>query len=132
MVATPLSLNATFAALADPTRRAILTRLAIGESTVTELSEPFDVSLPAISKHVRVLEEAGLLVREREGRVHRCRLGTAPLRSAADWIARYERFWETQFDALDRYLSAPKEEKPWRKQSKPSRTTRSTTRRAKG
>ncbi|MBI2564331.1 MAG: helix-turn-helix transcriptional regulator, partial [candidate division NC10 bacterium] len=98
----------------------------------TELSEPFDVSLPAISKHVRVLEEAGLLVRERDGRVHRCHLGAAPLRRAADWIARYERFWGAQLDALDRYLNTPKGGKPWRKPSKRSRTTRSTTRRATG
>jgi DNA-binding transcriptional ArsR family regulator len=97
-------LDATFAALADPTRRAILARLARGESMVTELAAPFAVSLPAISKHLRVLERAGLLARERSGRVHRCRLVAGPMRDAAEWIARYRSFWEGQLDALARHL----------------------------
>jgi DNA-binding transcriptional ArsR family regulator len=99
------SLDKTFAALADPTRRAILARLARGEASVTELAEPFNISLPAVSKHLRVLEKAGLLAREREGRVHRCRLVVAPMKDAAEWIAFYQRFWEGQFDALADYLT---------------------------
>ena len=115
MVKYSTDLDLTFRSLADPTRRAILTRLARGESTVTELAQPFDVSLPAVSKHVRMLETAGLLVRERDGRVHRCRLGAAPLQDAAAWIADYRRFWEGQFEALDRYLKRPAdgEDRSW-------------------
>jgi DNA-binding transcriptional ArsR family regulator len=97
-------LDATFGALADPTRRAIVARLAQGEASVTKLAEPFDVSLPAISKHLRVLESAGLLKREIDGRVHRCRLAAAPMQEAAAWIERYREFWEQQFDALAEYL----------------------------
>jgi DNA-binding transcriptional ArsR family regulator len=98
------SLNTTFSALSDPTRRAILHRLANGERTVTELAEPFDVSLPAISKHLRVLEGAGLLVQEKEGRIRRCQLSATPLKEAARWIGHYRRFWEESFDRLDKYL----------------------------
>lgn len=98
------TLDATFSALADPTRRAIVARLAEGEATVGELAAPFDVSLPAISKHLRVLESAGILARTREGRVHRCRLVAAPMRDAAEWIERYRRYWEEQLDSLERYL----------------------------
>ncbi|MFZ1060496.1 MAG: metalloregulator ArsR/SmtB family transcription factor [Candidatus Rokuibacteriota bacterium] len=109
------SLDATFAALADPTRRAILERLARGESSVTELAEPFDMSLPAVSKHLGVLERAGLLARERDGRVHRCCLAGGPMRDAARWIARYRIFWERQLDALAEHLdrSKKKEARPW-------------------
>ncbi len=99
-------LDATFGALADPTRRAILARLALGEATVTELATPFDVSLPAVSKHLRVLESAGLLRREIDGRVHRCRLAALPMKDAAAWIETYRAFWETQLDALARYLES--------------------------
>ncbi|MFQ5899554.1 MAG: ArsR/SmtB family transcription factor [Candidatus Methylomirabilia bacterium] len=99
------ALDSTFSALSDPTRRAILTRLARGEASVTALAEPFDISLPAISKHLRVLEGAGLLVRRKNGRIHRCRLVVGPMKSAAEWIARYRHFWEGQFDALAEYLS---------------------------
>jgi DNA-binding transcriptional ArsR family regulator len=98
------ALDATFAALADPTRRAILARLALGELSVSDLARPFEMSLPAVSKHLSVLENAGLVSREREGRVRRCRLTGAPLRGAADWISTYRRFWEEQLDALARYL----------------------------
>ena len=98
------SLNKTFSALADPTRRAILTRLAKGDSSVTDLAAPFSMSLPAISKHLRVLEKAGLLRQERDGRVRRCHLQAQPLKEAADWIAHYRQFWEGQFDALADYL----------------------------
>ena len=101
---TDRSLNATFSALADPTRRAILEQLAIGESTVSGLAAPFSVSLPAISKQMRVLEKAGLLTQEKDGRVRRCRLDASPMIQAADWIARYERFWEKHFESLASYL----------------------------
>jgi DNA-binding transcriptional ArsR family regulator len=93
-------LDATFAALSDPTRRAILARLARGEARVTELARPFNVSLPAISKHLRVLERAGLLTQKRDGRMRQCRLQAGPMRSAARWMDRYRCFWERQLDAL--------------------------------
>src|ERR671936_207924 len=94
-------LGRTFAALADPTRRAILARLTRGEASVTELAEPFDVSLPAISKHLRVLEEAGARGGGEHGRVRRCRLVSEPMRDALEWIVTYGRFWEAQFDSLE-------------------------------
>ncbi len=97
-------LDATFAALADPTRRTILTHLAKQASLVKDLAAPFDISPPAISKHLRVLERAGLLERRIEGRVHRCRLQPRPLKDAVDWLAEYRRFWERQLDALEAYL----------------------------
>jgi DNA-binding transcriptional ArsR family regulator len=97
-------LNETFSALADPTRRAILARLSEGETSVTILAEPFDVSLPAVMKHLRVLEDAGLIIREKEGRVSRCRLNAAPLQDAAAWINPYERFWRTRLVALETHL----------------------------
>src|SRR5277367_4712139 len=99
-------LDATFGALADPTRRAILARLARGEATVTELAAPFDVSLPAVSKHLRVLESAGLLRREIDGRIHRCRLAPRPMKDAAAWIETYRVFWEAQLEALANYLES--------------------------
>jgi DNA-binding transcriptional ArsR family regulator len=101
---SPEALDRTFSALSDPTRRAILRRLAIRKRTVTELAEPFDISLAAICKHLRVLEKAGLVVQEREGRVHRCRLSARPLQDAARWIVRYRRFWQESLDRLDEYL----------------------------
>ena len=98
-------LDRLFSALADPTRRAILARLAAeGEATISDLARPFAMSLPAISKHVRVLESAGLLLREVRGREHRCRLEPRPLKDAVDWLADYRRYWEAQLDALGRYL----------------------------
>jgi DNA-binding transcriptional ArsR family regulator len=117
------SLDTTFAALSDPTRRAILARLAGGESTVTELAKPFEVSLPAISKHLRVLEKAGLLRRERDGRIHRCSLNAKPMKDADDWIRRYRQFWEERLDALAEYLEkTQKEEDPsWSKDKPPSK-----------
>jgi len=98
-------LDAVFAALADPTRRAILSTLARGEATVGELAAPFDVSLPAISRHLRVLEGAGLLTREREGRLRRCRPLVGPIEEAAGWMTEYRRYWEEHFDALAAYLA---------------------------
>jgi DNA-binding transcriptional ArsR family regulator len=97
-------LSTTFAALADPTRRAILARLASGEASVTELAAPFDMSLPAISKHLKVLERAGLIARSRDAQWRPCHLNARPLRTAADWIEHYRRFWEESFDRLDEYL----------------------------
>src|SRR5438552_10078391 len=93
-------LGATFGALADPCRRAIVERLTRGEASVGELAEPFEMSLPAISKHLSVLEDAGLLVRTKEGRIRRCRLIEAPMRDAFEWIAMYGSFWEGQLDSL--------------------------------
>jgi DNA-binding transcriptional ArsR family regulator len=101
---SPDRLNATFAALADPTRRAILARLALGEVSVTELAEPFAMSLPAISKHLKVLENAGLIARGREAQWRPCRLEAGPLKDAADWLEEYRRFWEQSLDRLDDYL----------------------------
>jgi len=97
-------LSATFAALADPTRRAILARLALGETSVTELAKPFDISAPAVSKHLKVLERAGLIARSREAQWRPARLEAAPLKDAAHWIGHYRRFWEESLDRLDAYL----------------------------
>jgi DNA-binding transcriptional ArsR family regulator len=101
---TEASLDATFAALADPTRRAILARLALGETSVTELAAPFEMSMPAISKHLKVLEKAGLIDRGREAQTRPSRLNAAALKTAADWIDEYRKFWEESFDRLDAYL----------------------------
>ncbi len=97
-------LSEIFGALADPTRRAILARLALGETSVGELAEPFEMSLPAVSKHLGVLETAGLVQREKLGRVRRCQLDGRPLEAAATWIDHYRRFWEAQLDSLAKYL----------------------------
>ena len=97
-------LDRTFAALADPTRRAILARLASGEATVTELGEPFEMSLPAVSKHLKVLERAGLIARGRERQRRPARLEAEPLKEIAEWTDRYRRFWEESYDRLDEYL----------------------------
>jgi DNA-binding transcriptional ArsR family regulator len=97
-------LSATFAALADPTRRAILARLALGETSVTELAEPFDMSLPAISKHLKVLERANLIVRGREAQWRPCRIEPRALKEVDHWLERYRRFWDESLDRLDSYL----------------------------
>src|SRR6476469_1225512 len=97
-------LDQTFAALADPTRRAILARLALGEATVGELAEPFEVSLPAISKHLKVLETADLIIREKHAQQRICRLKPEALKTASDWIEQNRRMWEERFDRLDAYL----------------------------
>jgi DNA-binding transcriptional ArsR family regulator len=97
-------LSETFGALADPTRRAILARLASGEASVTELASPFDMSMPAISKHLKVLERAGLIARGREAQWRPCRLQAGPLKDVAGWVEHYRRFWEDSFDRLDVYL----------------------------
>jgi DNA-binding transcriptional ArsR family regulator len=97
-------LSQTFGALADPTRRAILARLASGEASVTDLAAPFDMSMPAISKHLKVLERAGLIARGRDAQWRPCRLQAAPLQDVAGWVENYRRFWEESFDRLDDYL----------------------------
>ena len=101
---TPDTLSNTFSALADPTRRAMLARLALGELSVTELAKPFEMSMPAISKHLKVLERAGLITRSREAQWRPCRLKAAPLKDAAEWIEHYRRFWDDSLDRLDHYL----------------------------
>jgi DNA-binding transcriptional ArsR family regulator len=98
------ALSATFSALADPTRRAILARLASGEVSVTKLAEPFEMSMPAVSKHLKVLERAGLIARGREAQWRPCRLEAGPLKDVSDWLEHYRRFWEESFDRLDAYL----------------------------
>jgi DNA-binding transcriptional ArsR family regulator len=109
---SPDPLSVTFAALADPTRRAILGRLAMGEATVGELALPFAMSLPAVSKHLSVLEGAGLIARERDGRMRRCTVRAEPLRAASEWIETYRQFWEGQFDALAAYLEDGRDHQP--------------------
>ena len=98
-------LSRTFSALADPTRRAILARLSSGEASVTELAEPFDMSLPAVSKHLKVLQRAGLIVRGRAAQWRPCRLDAAPLKDAANWLEHYRLFWEQSLDSLETYLT---------------------------
>ncbi len=104
---TPDQLDATFAALADPTRRAILARLARGDASVNELAAPFHMSLPAVSKHLKVLERAGLVARGRSAQKRPCRLVAEPLREVAEWTQQYRRFWEESFDRLDELLREP-------------------------
>jgi DNA-binding transcriptional ArsR family regulator len=101
---SPDRLSTTLAALADPTRRAILARLAAGEATVGELAEPFAMSLPAVSKHLKVLERAGLIARRRKAQWRPCRIEAGPLRDAAQWLEHYRHFWDDSFDRLDEYL----------------------------
>jgi DNA-binding transcriptional ArsR family regulator len=108
-------LSATFAALADPTRRAILARVAAGETSVGELAEPFKMSLPAISKHLKVLERAGLIVRSRDAQRRPCRLEAAPLKDAAHWINEYRQHWEQQLDRLNEYLRELHAQRPTNK-----------------
>ncbi len=116
--APPDALSATLSALADPTRRAILARLASGEVSVTKLAEPFDMSMPAISKHLKVLERAGLIARGREAQWRPCRLNAAPLKNVADFVENYRRFWEESFDRLDEYLIELKTQESRSKESK--------------
>ena len=106
------ALDRVFAALADPTRRAIVARLARGEASVGDLGEPFDMSGPAVTKHLKVLEAAGLLRREKDGRVHRCSLDAAPITTAAEWIELHRRMWEQQLDRLAAYLERTSDTEP--------------------
>ena len=114
------SLSTIFAALADPTRRAILARLVSGEASVTDLAEPFEMSMPAITKHLKVLERAGLIARGRDAQWRPCRLEASPLKEVADWLEHYRAFWEQSFDRLEDYLLElkQKEKKNDRKQRK--------------
>ena len=119
-------LSSTFAALADPTRRAILARLSLGETSVTELAKPFEMSMPAVSKHLKVLERAGLISRGREAQWRPCRLDASPLKDATSWLEAYRRFWSTHVDALERYLdrvhpSTTAKTKPSKERRGPSR-----------
>jgi DNA-binding transcriptional ArsR family regulator len=107
MVKYSAQLDSTFSALADPTRRAILASLMLGQASITELAKPHRMSLPAVMKHIRVLEDAGLVSQEKTGRTRHCRLATEPLKQAEDWIAQYRKFWEGAFDSLERFLSQP-------------------------
>jgi DNA-binding transcriptional ArsR family regulator len=121
----PDPLSSTLAAIADPTRRAILGRLAQGEATVTELAEPFAMTMPAISKHLKVLERAGLIERSRAAQMRPCRIRAAPLKDAADWIDRYRRLWEERFDRLEGYLRELQAQRPVdapRKQERPRKS----------
>ena len=104
MPSAPDHLSTTLAALSDPTRRAILARLAGGEATVTELAAPFAMSMPAVSRHLKVLEHAGLITRAREAQWRPCRISAAPLKDVAEWLAHYQRFWTESLDRLDEYL----------------------------
>ena len=124
------ALSQTFAALADPTRRALLARLATGAATVGELAEPFDMSLPAVSRHLKVLTDAGLIERHTEAQWRRCELRGEGFRAAADWIEFYRRFWEQQFDKLDAFLArtAPKLEAQARQRKTPCPPSLTTTR----
>jgi DNA-binding transcriptional ArsR family regulator len=117
---SPDHLSTTFAALADPTRRAILARLASGETSVKELAAPFEMTPPAVTKHLKVLQRAGLITRSRQAQWRPCRLEAAPLKDVADWVAHYRRFWEQKLDRLDEYLRElkAKEKKHGRKQRK--------------
>ena len=118
-------LSTTFAALADPTRRAILARLVSGACSVTELAEPFDMSMPAVSKHLRVLERAGLIARGREAQWRPCRLEAAPLKEVAEWAERYRHIWEARFDRLDHYLQELKQKEKQKEKYRVETTNRS-------
>ena len=113
-----MNLDATFAALSDPTRRAILARLVEGEASVMELAAPFELSQPAVSKHLRVLENAGLISKGRDGQRRPCKIEMAPLNAANDWIERYQQIWEQNYARLDDLLEALKQEKPHSKRKK--------------
>ena len=106
MVKYEEQLDSTFAALADSTRRAILARLATGQASVTELAKPFDISMPAISRHLKVLEHAGLIARGRDAQWRPCRLDAGPLKDVAEWVDHYRRFWDESFERLDEYITA--------------------------
>jgi DNA-binding transcriptional ArsR family regulator len=122
---TPDHLSTTLAALADPTRRAVLARLTLGDLSVTELAEPFAMSLPAVSKHLKVLERAGLIARGRDAQWRPCRLQASPLKDVADWVEQYRRFWEESLDRLGDYLQElqSKEKKHAKKHTRKKRSS---------
>ncbi|MDQ1472451.1 MAG: hypothetical protein QOJ99_3931 [Bryobacterales bacterium] len=117
------ALNATFAALADPTRRAILARLSLGETSVAELAKPFAISAPAISKHLKVLQRAGLISQGRQAQWRPCRLEAAQLKGVSEWVEQYRQFWEASFDRLDDYLKVLQTREPENKPGKRKRKT---------
>jgi DNA-binding transcriptional ArsR family regulator len=125
------ALSATFAALADPTRRAILARLALGERSVTELAEPFEMSLPAVSKHLRVLERAGLIVRRRDAQWRPCRMEPAPLKEVANWAEHYRQLWERRLDRLEAYLETVTASKKTHRKNTEDRQTKKEKRHAR-
>jgi DNA-binding transcriptional ArsR family regulator len=120
MISQPDPLSATFAALADPTRRAILARLALGETSVSELAEPFDISLPAVSRHLKVLEHAGLIARGREAQWRPCRIELNALKGVDEWLEEYRRLWEQRLDRLEDYLRTLQADAPVDAAAKPS------------
>jgi DNA-binding transcriptional ArsR family regulator len=126
MVKYPATLDTTFGALADPTRRAILATLMLGQASITELAKPHRMSLPAVMKHLRVLEGAGLVSQRKIGRTRRCQLAAQPLQEAEQWLSQYRAFWEGTFDSLARYLiqQENKEDQPWPRRNR-NRETRS-------
>jgi DNA-binding transcriptional ArsR family regulator len=129
MVNHHLSLDSTFGALADPTRRALLATLMLGQASITELAKPHSMSLPAVMKHLRVLEQAGLVAQKKIGRTRRCQLAAKPLKDAEAWLSQYRIFWEGTFDSLERYLSQSdpsetKEDEKWPHRNR-NRKTRS-------
>jgi DNA-binding transcriptional ArsR family regulator len=130
MVKYSNQLDSTFGALADPTRRAILASLMLGQASITELAKPHRMSLPAVMKHLRVLEDAGLVSQQKTGRTRRCRLAAEPLKNAEQWISQYRKFWEGALDNLERFLSQPedqsdrKEDQKWQQHNR-NRTPRS-------
>jgi DNA-binding transcriptional ArsR family regulator len=121
MVKYSTSLDATFSALSDPTRRTILLMLQRGQASVTELARPHDISMPAILKHLNVLEQAGLIEQKKTGRVRMCRLTVAPMQQAADWLSLYRVFWENQLDNLGRFLEQTDPQKPKKQENKACR-----------
>jgi DNA-binding transcriptional ArsR family regulator len=124
MVKYSASLDTTFGALADPTRRAILASLMLGQASITELAKPHRMSLPAVMKHVRVLEQAGLVAQQKTGRTRHCQLAAKPLKDAEAWISQYRLFWEGAFDSLERYLSQSesKEDQKWPRRNRNRKT----------
>jgi len=124
MVKYSTSLDCTFGALADPTRRAILASLMLGQASITELAKPHRMSLPAVMKHVRVLEQAGLVAQKKTGRTRHCQLAAKPLKDAEAWLSQYHLFWEGAFNSLERYLSQsePKEDQKWPRRNRNRKT----------
>lgn len=131
MVKYSEQLDSTFGALADPTRRAILATLMLGEASISKLAEPHRMSLPAVMKHIRVLEQAGLVSQEKTGRTRNCRLAAKPLKEAEQWISEYRQFWEGTFDSLERFLEQPESQTETQEEQKWQQHSRSRKRRSK-
>jgi DNA-binding transcriptional ArsR family regulator len=131
MVKYSEQLDSTFGALADPTRRAILATLMLGEASISKLAEPYRMSLPAVMKHIRVLEQAGLVSQEKTGRTRHCRLAAQPLKDAEQWISQYRQFWEGTLDSLERFLEQPENQTETQEEQKWQQHNRSRKRRSK-